>query len=76
MQALGLISQVKIIGNYGYDLFYFFEGSAVLYRAAELGAYIYILGLTIFVPSKTASLQEIPSARFGRSCLGRLASYI
>ena len=56
MQAPGLVSQVKIVGNYGYDLFYFVEGSAVLYRAAELGAYIYLLGFTLSIPPKTASL--------------------
>jgi hypothetical protein len=35
------MKQVKISINHGgYDLFYSLEGSAVLYRAAELGSFV------------------------------------
>ena len=76
MQAPRLVSQVKIMGNMDTIFFYSLEGSAILYRATKLGTYLYLLGLALSVPSKTASLQEVPVTRFGRSCSGGLATRI
>lgn len=72
MQEAAWGSRVKILRNYGYDLFYSVEGGAILLRTPQLGDGFCPLEPSFPISSKTATLQTLFSACAFRSSFGWL----